>query len=194
MNKKKMYKNFVGDDRIIESVDLDLERDKDYVNQSGFSLDYDLGFNPNNLGLPSGSLPSPTTTSTSTSGALSFCSDPENAKKYPLLCAGGSQDRIDTAIQLAQQNDKERKGQGVGKVAGGFLAGFGKGFGLTNEPQKQTATQDDDEDISRGSTSLDEPNWVLIGIIAAIGVSVIAFAINAKKGNPAMVVPPSPAQ
>lgn len=219
MTNIKKYKNFIGDAVRSESADLDLDRTDDFVNftlgdptnmfdgPSG-GLDGITGLSPTGTSLVGGSTSSSsggnlnltslnTSSNTSSSGSSStssLCSDPEFAKKYPIMCGGSTQDRLTTALTQAGSKDDSNKGGGLGQVLAGITAGFGKGFGLTdqNQQQQQTAqtAQTVDEDDEKTKPNKD---WIIIAGVAAIGLAVIMFAVNTnKKASPDFVVPPVP--
>ena len=199
MTDKNKYKHFVGDRTPTMSVDLNLDRTDDFVNQSGTSDILDL------LDMYGGEVASIETTdadgnSVIITGRQNNDGDGSNTQADLLtqLQEAGATNNPTNSIQQQQElleklQRKQRRQQG----ASSFLTGLQQGLGLLGggqqqpQQQQQTATADTASVGIPNDRGNDWQKYVLFGLLG-IGAIVLIMNMSKKEGEPVVVVPPSP--
>lgn len=180
MCKTNEYKSFVGDTAPTASVDLNLDRADDFVNQSGFS---DI------------------------EALLEVYGSEGNTSQDDLITQlqeAGATNTPTNSIQeqqaiLENLQRKQRRQQG----ASSFLAGLGQGLGLLNrggsggQMQGQVQGQQGNFDNTQTASFAPEdsrPEWVKYAVIGLVGITAVFLIMNAnkKKGGQPIVVPQQP--
>jgi len=175
MTDKNKYKHFVGDRTPTMSVDLNLDRTDDFVNQSGFS---DIEALLEGYG---------TEGNTTTQEDLITQLQEAGATNTPSRSIEEQQDILDKLQR------KQRRQQG----ASSFLSGLQKGLGLLGrgqqqpQQQQQTATADTASFAIPDDGGNDWQKYLLFGLLG-IGAIVLIMNMSKKQGEPVVVVPPSP--
>lgn len=205
MCKTNEYKSFVGDTAPTASVDLNLDRTDDFVNQSGTSDILDL------LDVYGGEVGSIETTdaegnSVIITGRQNNDGDGSNTQADLLtqLQELGATNNPTNSIQeqqaiLEKLQRKQRRQQG----ASSFLAGLGQGLGLLNrggsggQMQGQVQGQQGNFDNTQTASFAPEdsrPEWVKYAVIGLVGITAVFLIMNAnkKKGAQPIVVPQQP--
>ena len=195
MTDNNKYKHFIGDRTPTMSVDLNLDRTDDFVNQAGFS---DIEALLEGYG---GEVQ--TFEGTGTDGQPNVITgrgggDSTQNDLITQLQEGGGVNTPTNSIQ--QQQDlleklqrKQRRQQG----ASSFLSGLQKGLGLLGrgqqqpQQQQQTATADTASFAIPDDSGNDWQKYVLFGLLG-IGAIVLIMNMSKKEGEPVVVVPPSP--
>ena len=196
MTDTNKYKHFVGDSTPTMSVDLNLDRTDDFINQSGTADIMDL------LGSYGGSVQ--TYEGTGADGQPYVITggsggDLTQADLITQLQEAGATNSPTNSIQdqqaiLEKLQRKQRRQQG----ASSFLTGLQKGLGLLGggqqqqpQQQQQTATADTASLAIPNDGGNDWQKYVLFGLLG-IGAIVLIMNMSKKEGEPVVVVPPSP--
>lgn len=202
MRKINEYKSFVGDTAPTASVDLNLDRTDDFVNQSGTSDILDL------LDMYGGEVGSIETTdaqgnSVIITGRQNNDGDGSNTQADLLtqLQELGATNNPTNSIQeqqaiLEKLQRKQRRQQG----ASSFLAGLGQGLGLLNRGgsggQMQGQVQGNFDNTQTASFAPEDsrPEWVKYAVIGLVGITAVFLIMNANKKKVAqpIVVPQQP--
>lgn len=156
MNKE--YKNFNGN----LTADLDLDSEKDFVNQGGsFSMD-ELLSDLESYGQEGGTTVQDIITDSST-GAT----------------ATGNIENLPTQLSPLEERRRANRGKGIGS----FAKGLGQGLSLLRPAQQ--APPAIEPTASRAGVGIENRNPVIPILIGLIGVAVLVFAISkTKKGQP----------
>ncbi len=195
MTDTNKYKHFVGDSTPTMSVDLNLDRTDDFINQSGFS---DIEALLEGYG----------------GEAQTFEGTGTDGQPYVITGRGGGDstqgDLITQLQEVGAVNDptnsikeqqklldklqrKQRRQQG----ASSFLSGLQQGLGLLGRGQQQPQQQQQTATADTASISIpneggnDWQKYVLFGLLG-IGAIVLIMNMSKKEGEPVVVVPPSP--
>ena len=166
MNKE--YKNFNG-----LNSDLDLDSEKDFVNQVSFEYESVLPENFGELSL-----------SSTPSAATGLCADADFRKEYALLCS--AQDNQDKLKSSSSTQDllTQRRNKNTGKGIGSFAQGLSRGLGLLQSPTTTPPQGTGQPPPQTAGYGLERRNPVIPILIGLIGVSVLLFAISkSKKGK-----------
>lgn len=156
MNKD--YKNFNGN----LTADLDLDSEKDFVNQGGsFSMD-ELLSDLESYGQEGGTTVQDIITDSST---------------------GATATQATQGMPTVQDVLDDRRRANRGKGIGSFAKGLGQGLSLLRPAQQ--APPAIDPNASRAGVGIENRNPVIPILIGLIGIAVLVFAISkTKKGQP----------
>jgi len=181
MKLSKSYINFVGDDSPTPSVDLNLDRRSDYVNQVSYDpdgvfdiddlLSSDMSFSPNNQILLDNSILLP------------------EAEVYS---DGGGQGASNSMTTAQREAERQRKREQRRKAGASLLDGLAKGFGLGRgnqggtQPQVQVTSGDGNNTQQAGfGFESERPNFFIPMVIGLIGFSLLMYGISASKNKKA---------
>ena len=181
MKLSKSYINFVGDDSPTPSVDLNLDRKSDYVNQVSYDpdgvfdiddlLSSDMSFSPNNQTLFNDSILLP------------------EAEVYS---DGGGQGSSNSMTSAQREAERQRKREQRRKAGASLLDGLAKGFGLGRgnqggtQPQVQVTSGGGNNTQQAGfGFESERPNFFIPVVIGLIGFSLLMYGISASKNKKA---------
>lgn len=179
MKLSKSYINFVGDDSPTPSVDLNLDRKSDYVNQVSYDpdsvfdiddlLSSDMSFSPNNQTLFNDSILLP---------------------EVEVYSNGGGQGSSNSMTSAQREAERQRKREQRRKAGASLLDGLAKGFGLGvgnqggTQPQVQVTSGGGDNTQQAGfGFESERPNFFIPVVIGLIGFSLLMYGISASKNK-----------
>ena len=195
MTDNNKYKHFVGDSTPTMSVDLNLDRTDDFVNQSGFSDIEALleGYGGEVQTFEGTGTDGQPYVITGRGGGDST----QNDLITQLQEVGAVNDPTNSIKEQQKLLDKLERKQRRQQGASSFLSGLQQGLGLLGrgqqQPQQQqrTATADTASFAIPDDRGNDWQKYVLFGLLG-IGAIVLIMNMSKKKGEPVVVVPPSP--